>query len=380
MSKILLRTIAACMVVLLTTLFLAACGANKQESNDGASRASIETASNGVIGDTIQRISEKLPRVGESLPLPTATPRHEQSASIAVVDVVLLPTVTPTPPRLAGGYLGVVAADQLNVRADPDTVSNVIAALGKQECVTLLEIRDGWYRIAMPSDESGWAHGEFIQVVAECPTPAPPDLNATGGSVVAFDMEVSAVALEVVEAAEIAQPVNFTQAPMVTNAALVNTGNIHECFGTGDDEVREVSANTPVEVLGTGPFWPPEDQQDRLGEGPYLKIRLWDGQFAWIAARHVGFDIAQATEISGQCEESDRLDWFQVVRPTATAMPRDMPTPRPVAQPVAQPVTRAMPTPRPVVSGASRYEPTPTPTITPTPTPTQDNDHKWFDE
>ena len=379
MSKILLRACAACLIVVLTGLLLAACGAEKEETAAQGSLSENDAKPGTVMGNTLQRISDKIPKVGEVLSLPTATPRHGEPTATRIVVVNLLPTTTPTPVRLAGGYLGVITTNQLNVRSEPTLQSDIIAAISRQDCVTLLENKDGWYRIDMPAAESGWVSSELIQVVAQCPIPGAPNPIAIISDDQAAYTEISAVASDIVEVAAVVESVAPAPAPMVPNAALVSSGNIHECFGTGDDEIRPVRANTPVEVLGTGSFWPPDGQQDRLGPGPFLKIRLWDGQYAWIGAEHVGYDIAQAPEISGQCEDSDRLDWSTVYRPTPPPTPRPVPTARPVSQPAYRPpirsASRSMPTPRPV-SGASQYDPTPTVT----PTPTADEDHRWFDE
>ena len=168
MSNIPLRACAICILVGLTTLLLAACGAQKQEETfaqvSGAvgqgSALQSDAAPTSSMGSTFQRVSDKIPQVSAILSLPTATPRYGEPTATRVVLINLLPTVTPTPVRLAGGYLGVVTTNQLNVRSAPNPNNEIIAKLDKQACVTLLENREGWYRIDMPSTEYGWVVGE----------------------------------------------------------------------------------------------------------------------------------------------------------------------------------------------------------------------------
>ena len=87
---------------------------------------------------------------------------------------------TPQPPAAAKA---IVLVELLNVRDQPDVSGAVVAALGKQECVTMLGQQDGWVQVGLPSAKSGWCHGDFVQAAAVCPTPAPPDLYAVGGAV-----------------------------------------------------------------------------------------------------------------------------------------------------------------------------------------------------
>jgi hypothetical protein len=102
---------------------------------------------------------------------------------------------------------------------------------------------------------------------------------------------------------------DYVNSPMQVNTVTVRETTIHECFGGGANELRQVSAGTPVEVLGMGAFRPPPDQVESLGTGPFLKIRLWDGQVAWMPQSAVKIDSTQLQPMSALCEEYDRLDW-----------------------------------------------------------------------
>ena len=225
------------------------------------------------------------------------------------------------------GAKAVVLADMLNVRERPDLAGNVIAALGRQECVDILGQQDGWVRVSLPAAKSGWCFGQYVQEVAVCPTPAAPNPHAVGGASAAQSAPASA-------------PTLAAQQPLKPNASVVMSTNLHECFGGGWDELRYVRAGTPVQVLGAGPFAPPGNHAAEMGPGPYVKIRLWDGQFAWIAAKAVGVDAASIAQISGQCEPGDRIDWSAITPPT----------PRPVVTRVTAASSLPTATPRPAAT------------------------------
>ena len=168
-------------------------------------------------------------------------------------------------------------------------------------------------------------------------------------------MNSAAPAADGVQQVEYVEPApepHYSSQPMQANATVIVEGNMHECWGGGWDEVRFVSSNTPVQVLGTGPWTPPPGQENELGPGPYVKIRIWDGQYGWIAESAVNVKADYVDKIAGVCEEGDRIDWSNVVRPT----------PRPTLRP--QPAPRAVPTYRPATTTtntANPYQPAPTP-------------------
>ena len=246
----------------------------------------------------------------------------------------------------SGGVKAIVLAEMLNVRERPELTSNVIAALGRQECVEILGQENGWVQVGLTAEKTGWCRGDFVQEVAVCPTPAPPDPYAVGGAVSV------PVGSESAPVSAVATPTRAALSPLAPNATVVTSTNLHECFGGGWDELRYVRAGTPVQVLGAGPFVPPGSQANDMGPGPYVKIRLWDGQYAWIAAQAVGVDAASAAQISGQCEAGDRIDWSLITPPTPTPMPA--PTQGPAATP--QPASQLRPTATPRATPTAAHE------------------------
>jgi hypothetical protein len=215
-----------------------------------------------------------------------------------------------------------VTVPQLNVRNGPGTDANIVSTLAAYDCVDLMKADGEWYEVALPTSGQGWAFGEYVKPVEDCTEAKSLQATAVAAAAVIPVAAVSVASTPVPATAPSAAPV---LAPVSPNATVTTAAKLHECFGGGSSPLRDVSAGTPVQVLGTGPFWPPAEEQNDLGTGPFLKIKLWDGQTAWIPAAAVGFDLTTAAALSGQCEDSDRLNWDNVVRPTATLVPRITP-------------------------------------------------------
>lgn len=243
------------------------------------------------------------------------------------------PAAAPVAVPVAAAAKALVLADVLNVRDRPDLSGAVIASLGRQECVDMLGRQNGWVHVSLTAVKTGWCHGDFVQAVEFCPTPAPADPYAIGGVAGAQTIAQTVAASPMPALPVAASP------QLVPNGSVIMSTSLHECFGGGYDELRYVRAGTPVQALGVGPFTPPPGQADDLGPGPYAKIRLWDGQYAWIAAAAVGVDPATAAQLSGQCEPGDRIDWSLIatLAPTATPRPQDNPQLRETATPRVTP-------------------------------------------
>lgn len=277
---------------------------------------------------------------------------------------------TPAAPSVTGK--GMITVPQLNVRNGPGTDAEIVSTLAAYDCVDLVKAEGEWYEVALPTSGQGWAFGEYVKPVEDC-TEAKGLQATVVAAAAAAVIPVAAVAAStpVPEVAASAAPAVALVSP---NAAVTTGSQLHECFGGGSSPLRDVSAGTPVQVLGTGPFWPPAEEQNALGTGPFLKIKLWDGQTAWIPAAAVGFDLTTAAALSGQCEDSDRLNWDNVVRPTATLVPRITPVSNQSNQGGWVQTTPGIYT-NARNNNNSNYnysEPTPTPTRTPTPRPTDE--------
>lgn len=58
---------------------------------------------------------------------------------------------------------GVISANRLNVRVRPSTRFTAVASLKRGQEVTLLEKKDGWYRIPVPENTEVWIASPFIK-------------------------------------------------------------------------------------------------------------------------------------------------------------------------------------------------------------------------
>ena len=161
------------------------------------------------------------------------------------VAVVAAAAVTPQPElaeqadtlvaAAGGGGKGVVLADSLNVRSQPSTAGDIVASLGRWECVDVMGEQDGWYLIAMPSVKSGWTAGDWIEPADVCPTPGPVNTTAIGGSesVVRAGAAAPAQPAAVEPATEAVSNVNYAQQPMVANSFVIRETKTTRALAAG---------------------------------------------------------------------------------------------------------------------------------------------------
>lgn len=69
------------------------------------------------------------------------------------------PPVTAAPQQLGTGH---VAATALNVRADPSVDGEILTTLRRNDALTLLEERNGWYSIRLASGQTGWVSAQYV--------------------------------------------------------------------------------------------------------------------------------------------------------------------------------------------------------------------------
>ena len=195
----------------------------------------------------------------------------------------------------------VVTADTLNVRAGPGTSYKVVAQVKRGTVLTVLERSQlgDWLKVRTPAQIVGWVSARYV-------APGP----ATGGP---SSSQTSPPRSSGVPATTLPSYAGQSFRP---NTTVASGCQIYECFGAGDTPLREVSAGTPVQVVGVGDFVPPSEYADRLGSGKFAKVRIWDGQYAWMLAAFLPIDPAGQPTVSNRCEDWDRIDWAKVVRPT----------------------------------------------------------------
>ncbi len=206
---------------------------------------------------------------------------------------------------LTRGAKGVVTAAVLNVRAGPGEVFNTVNQIAQNECVDVLAAQDGWLHVTSDTGIDGWSSQQFIAISDDCPAVVQP---IAAVNVTTFLTPAASSS-------------DYQGKPFAPDATVIRDAYLFECFGAGDNELRFVTVNTPVQVLGIGTFTAPYPE---LASGPFIKIRIWDGQYAWITAEAVDAELATLPAISGQCESYDRIEWSAVIQPTPTAL---IPTP-----------------------------------------------------
>lgn len=209
----------------------------------------------------------------------------------------------------------VVKVPKLNVRAGPGTTYRVLTQVAQGTRLTVLDwtTQSQWLKVTTPDKITGWVNTPLVDVnlpqgvlqPTAATSPAPANNRSGTVSISAGGSVVPAYASQ----------------PFRPNTMTRREGHIHECFGAGESSLRQVPGNTPVQVVGKADFQPPGEEAATLGMGTFLKIRLWDGQYAWMRADDVQADPNALPVVSNQCEPYDRVDWTKVVRPTPTPTP-----------------------------------------------------------
>lgn len=212
-----------------------------------------------------------------------ATVRAEATPT-TLPTVVVIPTETPTPNARA-----VVLADVLNVRAGPSTNESVIGQVSLNQCLEVVLVGGGWYKLALADGQEGWASGAFLDVAPVC----------LGGSVVVARGGTASPTENLAENPTAVVAVATPRAQTAQNA------NLRAGPGTDYGVVGGVSAGEALEVVA------------RTADGSWLKL----GNGAWIAAFLV--DNGPFVRVTND---------IPPLPPTAT--PRPIPTAAPAA-PVA---------------------------------------------
>lgn len=210
----------------------------------------------------------------------------------------------------------IVKVPRLNVRAGPGTSYRILGQVVQGTRLTVFDwtTQSQWLKIVTPTKITGWVSAPLVDVN---PTPgllqpasdtSPAPANSRSG------VTSGARGSSIVPA--------YASQPFRPNTTTSREGYIHECHGAGDSALRQVPGNTPVQVVGKADYQPPGDEAATLGTGTFLKIRLWDGQYAWIRSENVQADPNALPVVSNQCEPYDRIDWTKVIRPTPTPTPQ----------------------------------------------------------
>lgn len=158
---------------------------------------------------------------------------------------------TPTPKAT---MWVVVLANVLNARAGPSTNDGQIGQVRLDQCLEVVLVGGGWYKVALADGQQGWSSGEYLKEVAACPP---------GSEVVASNAVAAPIA--VVAPATVAA----TPTVIVAPGAQTNQGaNLRAGPSTDYPIVGGAQAGNSVQVVA------------RTADGAWLKL----GSGAWIAA------------------------------------------------------------------------------------------------
>lgn len=72
------------------------------------------------------------------------------------------PPVVVAPAPAADLGTGRVTATALNVRAEASTDSEALTMVRRGDSLTLVEERDGWYRVRLASGQTGWVSAQYV--------------------------------------------------------------------------------------------------------------------------------------------------------------------------------------------------------------------------
>lgn len=136
------------------------------------------------------------------------------TAVVASMQSVALADDNNTSTNSMSNISGVVTADVLNIRANPNTSSTIIGSYTQNTKVTILGINNGWYKVSY-NNKTGWIYGEYVTL--------------TQGS----------------------QEVTGTTKGIVRADVL----NVRSGEGTNYSIIGTITENSKVDILSTGNGW-----------------------------------------------------------------------------------------------------------------------------
>ena len=121
---------------------------------------------------------------------------------------------------------GVVTADVLNIRSGASTNYSVVTKANKGEKVTILESKNGWYKVKLSNGKTGWGSAKYI-TIQNVPSTSTP---STGG--------------------------NTTGEVTICNATITGEDvNLRETGSWGGIKIMVIKQGSTVEVLEKGSEW-----------------------------------------------------------------------------------------------------------------------------
>lgn len=59
---------------------------------------------------------------------------------------------------------GIITADTLNVRKEPNIDSGIITTLSKKDEITIINTENEWYEISVDKEKKGWIHKDYVEI------------------------------------------------------------------------------------------------------------------------------------------------------------------------------------------------------------------------
>lgn len=223
-------------------------------------------------------------------PTPTLTPTLEPTPT---------PTLEPSPtpiPVVSLASIVVSAEGGVNGRQEPNTTSQILKLLAKDEKYLVNEDRGDWVQVALAPNQLAWVFAEFVQRTAEtvtldeanrrraevglaalAPPPAPPPLNSstviTGATTPTTTVSLSLSG--VITSAPAVAPV--APAPSVITVTIAITAGLNARESPNRD-------SAVVQLLEGGRSFV---ALVRSADNQWVQVALPDGRKAWLFAQFV---------------------------------------------------------------------------------------------
>ncbi len=170
---------------------------------------------------------------GTSLPTPPQNPVPDQTTPP--------PTTTPPPattPAAPVVKTGVVTGDGVNMRSSANTSAKVITKVKKNTKVTVLETLKGWYKIQLPTGQTGYMSSNYVKLTAT---------GTTSGTT--------------------------TTTPIKRGTVTATTLNVRATASTNSRLMATLKKNAKVSIISTSKGW--------------HKIDMGNGRVGYVSAKYV---------------------------------------------------------------------------------------------
>lgn len=166
-----LGVVAVAMAVILPIYSLV--GGLNQKPQPNNQSSSVQISSPNPITQTSNHEAPTFPTVSTTTIINPIIPTSPSGTNNNIPTSTPTPSLssTPTSSIIVSGYLEILQTKSgyLNIRSNPSTDSIVISTTSAGEKYNYLEIQDGWYKIALTSNQNGWVNGKYVELIPTTP-------------------------------------------------------------------------------------------------------------------------------------------------------------------------------------------------------------------